>query len=276
MTDLAPPAGRLRKDERRRRILLELALKPHVRTAELAARFGVSGETVRRDVEALSQAGRLRRAYGGASAPHPGARRDLDQRRRERVAEREMIGRAAAAMVADGETLMIDAGSTTIQFARFLAFSEKRVTVVTNSLEVAMSLGHGRSARVVLAPGDLVPEEGAVIGPQTLEFLEGRHADRCFLGASALSEAGVTESVEGFDAIKRRMMRQSRSRHFLVDASKFGETHFARVAGFDQFQSLCTDRSPGGPLGAALAAGGVQVRICRPPHLGDASGGEAG
>jgi DeoR/GlpR family transcriptional regulator of sugar metabolism len=262
MTDLAPPGRRFTKAERRRQILLELTLKPHVRTTELAARFGVSGETVRRDVEALSQAGHLRRAYGGASAPHPGSRRDLDQRRRERVAEREMIGRAAVSVVAEGETLMIDAGSTTIQFARFLAFSEKRVTVVTNSLEVAMTLGHGRGARVVLAPGDFVPEEGAVIGPQTLEFLESRHVDRCFLGAAGLSEAGVTESVEGFDAIKRRMLRQSRSRHFLIDASKFGNTHFAHVAGFDRFQSLFTDRAPDEGLGRGLRASGVEVTVC--------------
>ncbi len=267
MTDLSTSGRRLTKDERRRQILLELTLKPHVRTADLAARFGVSGETARRDVEALSQAGHLRRAYGGASAPHPGSRRDLDQRRRERVAEREMIGRAAVEVVADGETLMIDAGSTTIQFARFLSYSEKRVTVVTNSLEVAMILGHGRCARVVLAPGDLAPEEGAVIGPATLEFLEGRHVDHCFLGAAGLSEAGVTERVEGFDVIKRRMLRQSRRRHFLIDAGKFGDRHFAHVAGFEEFESLFTDTAPVGTLGKGLRAAGVRVVECAAPPL---------
>jgi DeoR/GlpR family transcriptional regulator of sugar metabolism len=157
---------------------------------------------------------------------------------------------------------MIDAGSTTIEFARFLAFSGKRVTVVTNSLEVAMVLGHGRGATVILAPGELVPEEGAVVGPATLEFLEARHVDHCFLGAAGLSEAGVTESVEGFDAVKRRMLRQSRSRHFLIDASKFGETRFARVAEFSDFQSLFTDRAPEGGIARLLHADGVEVTEC--------------
>ncbi len=266
MTDLAPAGRRFGKSERRRQILLELTLKPHLRTAELVERFGVSGETVRRDVEALSRAGHLRRAYGGVSAPHPGSRRDLDQRRRERVAEREAIGRAAVAVVAQGETLMIDAGSTTIQFARFLAFSEKRVTVVTNSLEVAMTLGHGRSARVILAPGDLAPEEGAVIGPETLEFLEGRRVDHCFLGAAGIAETGVTESVQGFDAVKRRMLRQARARHFLIDASKFGSVHFAHVAGFDGFRTLFTDRAPDGAMAEGLREGGVELRVCAPPR----------
>lgn len=262
MTSSSPPSRRYTKAERRRQILLELSLKPHVRTAELAALFGVSGETVRRDVEALSQAGHLRRDYGGASATHPGSLRDLDQRRRERVAEREMIGRAAVSAVTEGQTLMIDAGSTTIQFARFLAYSEMRVTVVTNSLEVAMTLGHGRHAKVVLAPGDLVPEEGAVIGPKTLEFLESYNVDHCFLGAAGLSEIGVTESVAGFDVIKRRMLRQSRRRHFLIDASKFGDTHFALVADFEQFHSLFTDRAPDGKIGAKMRESGVNITEC--------------
>ena len=121
---------RLRKSERLDRILLELKLRPHVRITELAGRFGVSNETIRRDFEALSEEGLVSREHGGASSPphrhYPG----FDERNRARIEERERIGRLAASMVEDGDTLMIDAGSTTLQFARFLAFAGTTCTVV--------------------------------------------------------------------------------------------------------------------------------------------------
>lgn len=252
---------RLSKPERRDRILLELKLKPHVRIAELAAQFGVTAETIRRDVEDLSRTGQVRRAYGGASAPHPGSHRDLDARRRQLVAERERIGRHAAALVREGEAIMVDAGSTTIQLARFLAFSELRVTVVTNCLQIAMTLGQGHAATVILCPGDYLADEGAVVGPETLDFISRHHVDRCFLGASGLSELGVTEAVPGFDAVKKAMLRQSGSRHFLVDASKFGRSHLNLVAPLSGVGELVTDGPVDGPLAARLADAGARVTV---------------
>ncbi|WP_353936201.1 DeoR family transcriptional regulator [uncultured Salipiger sp.] len=82
---------RLKKHERHEQILLQLKLRPHVRVAELATRFGVTTETVRRDMGDLERRGLLERAHGGASATHPGAHRDLDERRQERVVERERL-----------------------------------------------------------------------------------------------------------------------------------------------------------------------------------------
>ena len=258
MSDLR--ARRLSKSERRDRILLEIRLKPHVRIAELASDFGVTAETVRRDLEELSRAGVVQRNYGGVSAPHPGAHRDLDERRHERVAERERIGRFAAALVRPGETLMIDAGSTTIQLARFLAFSAAAMTVLTNCLRIAMTIGQGGAARVILCPGTYLHAEDAVVGPETVEFIARHHVDRCFLGAAGLSEAGVTEAVPGFDAVKRAMMRQAAACHFLVDASKFGRTHLNLVTRLDAMGELVTDRAPEGALAARLAEAGVTVR----------------
>ncbi|MDW3117014.1 MAG: DeoR/GlpR family DNA-binding transcription regulator [Roseovarius pacificus] len=110
---------RYKKQERHEQILLELKLKPHVRVAELAKQFGVTTETVRRDIEDLGRDGLLQRAHGGASARHAGAHHDLDARRHQRVAERERLGRFAASLVAEGSSIMVDAGATTMEFARF-------------------------------------------------------------------------------------------------------------------------------------------------------------
>ncbi|ETX27716.1 DeoR/GlpR family DNA-binding transcription regulator [Roseivivax isoporae] len=254
---------RLKKADRRRRILLELRLKPHVRVTELAEQFGVTTETVRRDIETLSGEGLLQRAHGGASAATPGTLRAMDERRLERVAERERLGRFAASLVSDGDAIMIDAGTTTMEFARAIAFAETRITAVTNSLQVAMILGQSPAARVRLAPGDYLREEAAVIGTEACDHLARYNVDACFLGAAGLSTAGVTEAVEGFDAIKRTMMQQSRACRFLIDSSKFGRTHLSRVARFDEVGTLVTDTAPEGPLARALSDGGV--RICIPP-----------
>ncbi|MDT0684272.1 DeoR/GlpR family DNA-binding transcription regulator [Roseicyclus sp. F158] len=243
---------RLKKVERREQILLELRLKPHVRVSELASLFGVTTETVRRDMEELSEAGLLNRAHGGASAASPGIHRDMDERRLERVAERERLGRFAASLVSDGETVMIDAGTTTMEFARALAFAERRVTAITNSLQVAMVLGQSQAAQVRLAPGRYMQQEAAVIGTEACDYLSGFNVDACFLGAAGLSEAGVTEAVEGFDAIKRTMLRQSSARRFLIDSSKFGRTRLFRIATCDEIGTLVTDALPEGQLGTAI------------------------
>jgi DeoR/GlpR family transcriptional regulator of sugar metabolism len=261
---------RLKKPERRGQILLELRLRPHVRVAELALQFGVTTETVRRDMEELSRAGLLRRAHGGASAAAPGGYRDMDVRRLERVAERERLGRFAASLVADDETIMVDAGTTTMEFARALALAETRVTAITNSLQVAMMLGQSPAARVRLAPGSYFPEEAAVIGIEVCDYLANYHVDACFIGAAGLSEVGITEAVEGFGAIKRAMMKQSRRRRFLIDSSKFGSIHFAHVARFDEIDTLVTDARPCASLADCLRSGEADVLV--PPEFGPVTG----
>lgn len=252
---------RLRKSERRDQIVAELRLHPHVRVSELAARFAVSTETVRRDFEALERKGLVTRAPGGASAPGPGAGPSLDERSLARSRERERIGRHAAALVQPGETLMIDSGSTTLQVARFLSFAGTPCTVVTNSLHVAMTLGQSAAAKVILCPGSYLPSEAAVVGEDTIEFLRGYRVGRCFIGATALLPDGPMETVEGYAAVKRGMLAQSDRRHLVIDSDKFGRGGFARLGPLGLFDSIITDSAPGEALAAALATAGVEIDV---------------
>jgi DeoR/GlpR family transcriptional regulator of sugar metabolism len=250
---------RLRKGERRERILMELRLRPHVRITELAKSFAVSTETVRRDVEALSDEGLISRAHGGASAlPHPHYP-GFDERNRDRIAERARIGRRAAATIRAGDTIMIDAGSTTLQMARFLAYDATPCTVLTNSLHVAMTLGQAGTADVILCPGDVLPSEAAVIGVDTVEFIARHNVGRCFIGASGVTPDGVAETVRGFAAVKRAMLHHSRETCLLADGSKFGQAGLARVAALDEIASVVVDRLPGAGMAAALARAGVEI-----------------
>lgn len=251
---------RLKKSERRRQTLLELKLHPHVRISELAARFNVSTETVRRDFDALAREGLVARAHGGASAPTQGRYPTLDEREGNRIEERERIGQRAALLVGEGETLMIDSGSTTIQLARALAFRGTSCTVITNSIPVAMTLGHG-PAQVLLCPGEYLPAEAAVVGTETLEFLARFNVDRCMIGSSGISDEGPSETVRGFAAVKRMMLHRATHRHLLVDAAKFDRKGLAQVGDLKDLNSVVVDARPHGPLLAALEAASVETLV---------------
>ncbi|MDU8910465.1 DeoR/GlpR family DNA-binding transcription regulator [Aestuariicoccus sp. MJ-SS9] len=253
---------RLNKTERRDQILLELKLRPHVRISDLAARFNVSTETVRRDFDALADDGLVSRAHGGASAPVQGRYPGLDERASARVEERERIGRRAAQLVHAGETVMIDSGSTTIQMARSLAYLGTPCTVITNSIPVAMTLGHG-AAQVILCPGEYLPAESAVVGTETLEFLSGFNVDRCMIGASGMSSEGPSETVRGFAAVKRAMLRRAAKRHLLIDAGKFGTRGLARVGALEELDSVVADRRPKGDLLSAFQTAGVEIVLAQ-------------
>ncbi len=255
--DDAQPKRRRRKIARQEQILDELRLKPHVRTSELADLLGVTTETIRRDMDELSELGKLSRSYGGALASH--AHPDLDVRNRTNLREREKIGRCGAALIGEGETVMIDAGSTTIQLARAAALAAIPLVAITNSLEVATTLARSQAAKVILCPGDYLPREGALVGTETVEFLGRFHVDRAFLGASAISEHGVTEAVSDFAAIKRAMLRQARETHLLINSSKFGNTHLTAIGDLKHFRSIISDRRPDGALLSRLKSERIEL-----------------
>lgn len=252
--------ARFKKSERRRQILLELKLRPHVRISELSRRFNVSTETVRRDFDALADDGLVSRAHGGASAPAQGHYPSLDERTSARIAERERIGRRAAELVGEGETVMIDSGSTTIQMARALAYLGTSCTVITNSIPVAMTLGHG-APDVLLCPGEYLTAESAVIGTETLEFLARFNVDRCMIGSSALSAEGPSETVRGFAAVKRVMLQRAANRHLLIDAQKFGRKGLAHVGDLSDLHSVVVDTQPTGDLRSALKTANVVTLV---------------
>ncbi|MCV6592142.1 MAG: DeoR/GlpR family DNA-binding transcription regulator [Silicimonas sp.] len=251
---------KLKKSERRRQILLELKLRPHVRISELAERFKVSTETLRRDFGALADEGLISRAHGGASAPSQGHYPSLDERTNARIEERRKIGARAAELVGAGETVMIDSGSTTIQMARALAFLGTPCTVITNSIPVAMTLGHG-AAEVLLCPGEYMAAESAVVGTETLEYLARFNVDRCMIGASGFSVEGPSETVRGFAAVKRMMLARGAHGHLLIDSDKFGRKGLATIGQLDDLTSIITDTRPTGDLLSALSGVGVEIIV---------------
>ncbi len=252
---------RIRKSDRRTQILMELRWKPHVRVSELAEQFGVSTETIRRDLQEMNEARELDRAHGGASARIPENQPSLDERQTSRVEERERIARFAVRQIADGASLMIDAGASTIALARCLAVADLNLKVVTNSLPVAMILGPAPKIYLRLCPGDLLAPEAAVIGPDTSAYIARHNVDCCFLGASAASDQGISEAIPGFAEVKRAMMAQAARSVFLIDHSKLGRNELDRVAGPAPDRAIYTDRLSDSGFAQAWQAGGGELQV---------------
>jgi len=257
----APEGGRLRRDDRFERIMTALRVGSSVRIADLAARFGVSTETVRRDLDELSRQGLVDRTYGGAAPAAAFREPAFDERARERVAERRRIGACTAGLIEDGDVLMIDSGSTTVHFVQRLAAATPRITVLTNCLGVALALGPAAETRVVLCPGDYRAQEGGVFGPETAAFLQRFRATKAIIGASGLTAEGPVELDSAATWVKRTMIERAARRFLLIDESKLGAQSIETVCPLDQIDDLVTSAMPTAALRDALDAAGIVVHV---------------
>jgi len=267
---------RLGKLQRRERIIAELRANPAVRVAALARAFGVSTETVRRDLDALSDGGLVSRTYGGAALPAIGVEPSLVERQRELTRERELIAQRAFELMTPREVIMVDCGSTTWHFARRLAMEPLPLTVVTNSLGIATTLAANPAIRVVVCPGDYAAAEGGTFGPETLAFLRRFRADRAVIGAGGLTVDGPTEVHSGAAWVKRVMLERARQGILLVDQSKFEQTRYEIICALADLDDVVSDDAPSRVLAEALRQAGVMLHLATSdgPRPGPATSAE--
>lgn len=258
---LATGSSRLPKKVRHERILAELRGSATARIAELAERLGVSGETIRRDLEEMGREGLISRTYGGAVARPFGTEPTWNERVGEMDAERDKIAELAAGLVKPGEAVMIDSGTTTFHLARRLAAIARDLTVVTNSFHVAGALSINPSVHVICCPGTFDAREACVFGAETVAFLGRFHANRALVSTSGLTVEGPTEIHSGAAAVKRAMFMRSAEHVLLVDHAKFDQPSLEIVCPLAGLHRLVTDSPPSLALGNALNTAGVQV-IC--------------
>lgn len=262
----------VKKKERHERILLELKARPTVRNSELAEKFGVTTETVRRDVDEMSRKGLVDRMYGGAAVTPLGSEPTFDIRERIFRDERSRIAKHAISLVKFDGVLMVDAGSTTTEFAAQLAASVpdnslEKITVITNSISVARSLGASKSIRTVLCPGDYTNHDASVSGPATLDFLRQFNANTAIIGAGGVTTEGITDASSGACWVKRTMMERSDRLVLLADRRKFGNNQSEVVCGLDQIDDLVTDEEPCEDFLNSFASANVKVSIAGDPGL---------
>lgn len=239
-------ASRLPKDEamlseeRHRLIIDTLVDRGGVRVTELARMLSVSDDTVRRDLDQLAGRGVLQKTHGGAVVLDvPGMQREA----RTIVASKEKvrIGRLAARQVEAGQVLMLDAGGTVLEVARWLP--EVPLTVVTQSLDVALTLLARPDVKLILAGGAWDPHQRLFRGRNTQKIVESYRADILFMGACALhSRLGVTATAESDADVKKSMLEASARAILVADHTKIDRSEPYFVAPLDAFDMLITDR----------------------------------
>src|SRR5256885_9647428 len=192
-------------EERRQTILERLRNDGKVVAAELSASLAVSPDTVRRDLQELAEAGLLRRVHGGALPPAVGAR-PYAVRREQAPAAKVAIARATSRLLHDGQVILLDAGTTTLEVARHLP-PQLRATVITNSPPIAVQLAEHPSVDVTMVGGVLDKDARALVGAATIEALRGVRADVLVLGVCSLHpEVGITVNDLEESYVKRAMI----------------------------------------------------------------------
>jgi DeoR/GlpR family transcriptional regulator of sugar metabolism len=253
--------GRLTKKERHELILSEVRRSASIRISKLARRIGVAGETIRRDLIELGEAGLLNRTYGGATISLVTSEPAISERGLTMVEERARIGRGAAGLIEKGQIVMIDGGSTTYEVARNLSQLARNLTVITNSTGVASVTGANPTFRVILCPGTYDSREGSVLGEDTVEFVRRYNADIAIIGASGLTVDGPNDMITGAAAVKRAMISRALSTMLVVTNDKFGRASLERVCALGDIADIVTDVEPQVELRAAIEEAGTELHV---------------
>jgi DeoR/GlpR family transcriptional regulator of sugar metabolism len=229
--------------ERREAIVAKVYEAGHVTVKDLAGELGVSEATVRRDVRALADRGRLETVYGGAVPPRNS---DFSFRSKSmrNVEAKRAIGRLAAELVGDGEQVFLDSGTTAFQMAPLLKL-KRGLSVIVNSARLAMELDTP-GLRVVLLGGHYRPDRMDTTGPLATAALDQLHGYVCFVGADGVSmDIGLTASDVESAELFRLAIRNARESILLVDHSKFLAPSLFKIVEWEPIRRVVTDRRPG-------------------------------
>ncbi|WP_186763309.1 DeoR/GlpR family DNA-binding transcription regulator [Lentzea tibetensis] len=241
-------------------ILQSLRRGDRVGVGELAELTGCSEMTVRRDLDQLEKEGLLRRVRGAAVSMLTGEETPFAARSKQRLDVKRRIGVEVASLIEDGETVVLDGGSTTVEAARLLV--NRRLTVLPLSLHGLEVLRAADQVRVVVPGGDLRPGEQSFVGPLAEHAFDVMRFDTMILGSCGLSARnGISAHDLAEGAVKKAAVEASSRVIAAVDSSKFGRTAFGRVCPISDVDVLVTDTDAPADEIAEIRAHGVEVRL---------------
>ena len=265
--------------ETRRRLLVDLIARQGFATLEeLVKALGVSESTVRRDLEALDLAGAVKRTHGGAVYSFEVRTMPaLEDRAAAAAAEKQAIGRAMAALIEDGESVLLDGGTTTLEVAR--ALIGRPLQVVTNSLPIAQLLASSPIIDLILIGGYVYPRTGVAIGPLAVATMKGVRVRKAILGAGGIVAEGVYNSNVLLAETERQMMSCGQEVVVVADHTKFGRLALAHLCGLDEVQRVVSDGGLDDESRAWLEEAGVRLHLAPgglPPARSDGAGVQNG
>lgn len=253
--------------EQRERLILEaIETAGFIAYRDLEARLEASPATIRRDLTRLERAGLIVRVHGGAkpASETRGARGSLagtpfEQSITQHLAQKQAIGRAAAALCEPGEAVMIDGGSTTLQMCSHLEGLD--LQVLTNSLHIIDALLPQAGTRLLVPSGVIFREQNIILAPAGEESMPRFHAPKLFMGAASVSAQGVMQQDVILVAAERRLIDRAETLILLVDSAKFNSSAGAIVCALDEVDVLVTDRGIPQEIAEMVRASGVELII---------------
>jgi DeoR family transcriptional regulator, aga operon transcriptional repressor len=259
------PSHRLLVEERRRLIVEYVESNGRATVEELATRFGTSTVTIRNDLETLARNAVIARSHGGALPVTQAVTNDIPLNIKETRShpQKVRIGQAAAKLIRDGETIILDSGSTTVEIARQIRQMKfESLTVVTNALNIALELSGIPHIRVMMLGGLLRQTSYSLVGPDAEQALSRISADRLFLGVDGLDPVvGVTTPDPLEASLNALMIRASRETIAVFDASKLGQRSLSVITPVQTLHTVITDSSAAPDMVEALRDAGVKVML---------------
>lgn len=253
--------GSLLIDERRRLIRELVQTQGRVTVEELADRFGISVVTIRSDLNALAATGALLRTHGGALAQRDSEEVPISVKQRLNHEQKVRIATEAVRLIRDGETILLDSGSTTEEIAKQIrGLQVQSLNVITNALNIAVLLAPLPHINLIMPGGLLRPNSFSLSGPQAVTALQGLYADRLFLGVDSLDpEIGLMTPHLLEAQLNAQMMKVSRQIVAVADASKLMKRNLSVIAPVEQLNMLITDSGADQTIVDQLRRRGVEV-----------------
>jgi DeoR family glycerol-3-phosphate regulon repressor len=246
--------------KRHAEILKMLETHGTVSISALAGHLGVSPETIRRDVRPLTDNGSIVRIHGAVGLAGQVGEAPFQRRMRENAAAKKAIARTLARTIRDGDSIMLDTGTTTSFVARELT-GHRRLTVVTNSSDIARTLATVNGNRVYMAGGELRSDSGAAFGKSALDFIGRFTVNHAIISAGALDADGIMDFDLEEAEFARLVLSCGERKAVVTDHSKFGRRGLITVTELGGIGELVTDRKPPRPIAAVLKSAGVTLTI---------------
>jgi DeoR/GlpR family transcriptional regulator of sugar metabolism len=252
-------------EERRQRVLDLVSKRGYAALEELAQAIDVSESTIRRDVEYWDEKKMLRRTRGGAVYLGGGAGLPaLEERTGVQLREKRLIAKLAASRIQDGDSVLLDGGTTTLEVARELV--GKRVQVVTNSLPIAALFASRHEADLVLLGGYIYPRTGVALGPWTVRMMEDLHVQQAILSVGGITDKGLFNSNLLLVETERQMMRTADEVTVVADHTKVGRPALAFLCELSAIDTLIVDDQLSPGQKGLLDAADVRVLLASEPE----------
>lgn len=227
-------------EERKTEILQLVKIGKPVTVTSLSQNFGVSESTIRRDLQELEDNGLIQRTHGGAISVQTGFEMSFQEKEIRFLTEKRQIAVLAANLVQDGETVLLDSGTTTLEIARLLC--SKKITVATNSMDIAQVFSEETGVETLLLGGTLRKNTRSLVGYLTNDALRRMYFDKVFLAANGIDvEFGITTPNLTEAETKQYMLHAGKEKIVVADHSKLGQRSLCRVCGLEDLDLLITD-----------------------------------